>query len=79
MSEWHLVTVRYELWDGDVTSASLLPMPQTGIMDVLQVIFVDGEWEVSSTDPTAHASWKGRAPSRQEAVLNYLKARLGIE
>lgn len=72
-----LITIRYEMWNGDVTQHFLLPMPKIGITEVLRVTFTDGQWIVTSNEPGASPEWVGRDEYNQIAILNYLKARLG--
>ncbi len=73
-----VITVRYEVHERDITGDFLAPMPTIGICEVLQVDFVDGWWQVTNPDPSASRNWIGRAEYKQEAILNYLKARLGM-
>jgi hypothetical protein len=74
-----LITIRYDLHEGDITKYALEPTPNVGIYEVLQArYFVDGVWEVTSTEPGAHPSWVGHGLHKQEAILDYLKARLGM-
>jgi hypothetical protein len=73
-----LVTIRFDLHEGDITKYALVPTPHIGIEEVLHVQLIDGVWEVSSTDPETHKSWVGRGTSKHRAILDYLKARLGM-
>jgi hypothetical protein len=73
-----LITVNYEVHDGDVTGYFLVPMPKIGIWEVLQVDCVHGWWQVTNPSASASRNWVGRAENRQEAILDYLKARLGV-
>jgi hypothetical protein len=73
----HILTVRYEVHDGDVTDQFLWPLGHTSIIEVCRARFVDGQWEVTSNDAAAPIAWVGHAEYKQEAILNYLKARLG--
>ena len=73
-----LITIRYEMHNGDATKYALEPTPNIGIYEVLQARLIDGRWEVSSTDPVAHKSWIGHGRYKQEAIFEYLKARLGM-
>ncbi|HLZ64406.1 MAG TPA: hypothetical protein VKR06_46355 [Ktedonosporobacter sp.] len=77
MSE-DIITLRYEVWDRDITSDFLPPVPKIGIEEVLSVDFQGGLWVVRSTEDGASPWWIGRAENKQEAILNYLKARLGL-
>ena len=74
----NVITVRYEYWKGDVmTSQLLLPMPNIGICDILQVTLLDsGEYEVTSSETIPQSF--GRGASEQDAILNYLYARLTL-
>lgn len=78
MTQTTLVTIRYELHEGDVTKWAIRPTPNIGIDEVLQARLVMGAWEVTSTEQDAHPSWVGVGGCKQEAILDYLKARLGI-
>jgi hypothetical protein len=73
-----LITLRYELHEGDVTSHFLVPMPKVGICEVLRVDFVDGQWEVTNPEAQPEWGWIGKHSSRQIAILEYLKRRLGM-
>lgn len=73
-----LITVNFRMWEGDITPAFLHPVAKVGLFEVLRVTFADGQWEVTSTAPDASPNWIGRSESRQGAILNYLKARLGL-
>lgn len=74
----HTLTVRFELWEGDVTPHRLLPMPNTGICEVVHADFREGEWHIVNAEPNAPRAWTGHAEIKQVAILAYLKARLGI-
>lgn len=71
------ITMRYEVWNGDITPHFLLPVPEIGITEVLNVTFFDGKWTVMSNEPGASPEWIGRHEYRQIAILKYLQARLG--
>jgi hypothetical protein len=73
-----LITIRYELHNGDATKYALEPTPHVGIYEVLQARLIMGAWEVTSTEPGTHPSWVGHGGYKQEAILDYLKARLGM-
>jgi len=73
------LTLRYEVHEGDVTAQFLMPLPETGIADVVQATIADdGQWTITGADADAHPSWVGRGEYKHEAILNYLKARLGM-
>lgn len=74
----HTITVRFEIHEGDVTDRLLMPLPKVGTCEVLQVAFADGQWEVTNADTTQPQQWRGRAEYKYDAVLNYLRARLGM-
>lgn len=73
-----LITVNFEMWEGDITPAFLHPVAKVGLLEVLRVTFADGQWEVTSTQPNASPQWVGHGEYKQEAILNYLKTRLGL-
>ena len=74
----HLITVHYEVHDGDVTGYFLVPLPKIGIWEVLKVDLVESQWKVTNSSPSASRNWIGRAEMQQEAILDYLKKRLGM-
>ena len=39
----------------------------------------DGRWKVTQPGPDGHPSWVGRHVFQHAAILDYLKARLGIQ
>ena len=71
------VTISYQVHEGK-EQPDRFAMPQIGILETLRVNFVDGQWEVTSTETDASPNWIGRSESRQGAILNYLKTRLGV-
>jgi hypothetical protein len=72
-------TIRYEVHEGDVTERFLMPIPETGIADVVHATIADdGQWTITGADADAHPSWIGRGEYKREAILNYLKMRLGL-
>lgn len=71
-----LITIRYEVWNGDASTGFLGPMPRVIIMEVLRITLADGAWIVTSNEPNASPEWIGRDETKQVAILNYLKARL---
>lgn len=73
-----VITVHYEVHERDIASDFLAPMPTIGICEVLQVDFIKGWWRVTNPDTSASRNWVGRAEYKQEAILNYLKTRLGM-
>ena len=78
MSKLEIITIQYDVWNEDVTERSPLPMPNVGLFEVLSVEMIDGIWEVRSTRPEDPKAWIGRGENRQGAILDYLKARLGL-
>jgi hypothetical protein len=72
-------TVHLQIHEGDIRSEfPYPPMPRVGILEVLGSKLVDGLWIVTNADPEAPTVWVGRADNHNEAILEYLKARLGI-
>jgi hypothetical protein len=73
------LTIRYEVHEGDVSQQFLWPLAKTAIVDVVQATHEDdGAWAITSTEQDASPSWIGHGEYKQEAILNYLKARLGL-
>lgn len=73
------LTIQFQIHEGDVRSEfPYPPMPRVGILEVLALKFVDGHWVITKADPEAPTVWVGRADSHNEAILEYLKVRLGI-
>lgn len=72
------ITIRFEIHEGDVTPQFLWPTPHIGIMEVLDVDFVGGQWEVTNPEAAPSWQWIGRAEWRIGAILDYLRARLGM-
>lgn len=73
-----LITIRFDIHECDITKYAIVPTPHIGIEEVLQARLIMGAWEVTSTEPGAHPSWIGHGGYKQEAILDYLKARLGM-
>lgn len=72
-------TVILAIHEGDVRAERPYPMPRVEITEVLvSKLLGDGSWIIVNADPDAPTLWTGRADSHNEAILNYLKARLGI-
>lgn len=69
------MTIHYEVWDGDITSHFLAPMPRTGITAVARARLEQGRWVVGSED--GGVFFAGTGDNRHEAITNYLLARLG--
>jgi hypothetical protein len=70
------LTVKLEIHDGDVTDQRLWPLGQTAITDVVRASFVDGEWTIAGE--VGNVPFAGRAEYKQDAILNYFRARLAI-
>lgn len=69
-----ILTVRYEVHEGDVTREAAWPLGQTALTEMVQANFAQGEWTISGQ--VGDVSFAGRGESRQKAVLQYLEARL---
>jgi hypothetical protein len=73
----HTLTIRFEIHDGDVTPQFLWPLAQTALTDVVQATFTDGKWTISAT--VGDFRFVGEpAEYKNQAILNFLKARLGL-
>ena len=70
------IRVKLEIWKEDSVST----MPTIGIDEQLQIALQhdDGQWLVTNPEPDAFSGWVGRDDSFNGAVLNYLKAHLGL-
>lgn len=77
MSEPDTITIRFEVHEGDVTQERW-PTPQVGILEVLEVDLIEGQWIVTDPDAQPEWHWEGRSDWRLLAILDYLRARLGI-
>lgn len=73
-----IITVKFEIHEGDVTDPFLWSCPKTGILEVLHINWVDGAWEVTNPEAKPEWNWVGRADNYHLAILDYLQARLGI-
>ena len=61
--------------DQDLTSKSLI----VGLLETLECSYLEGGYvQVISLEPDAFPGWVGIGESRNEAILEYLKKRLGI-
>jgi hypothetical protein len=78
MSNTQTLTIRFDIHDGDVTTQFLWPLPKTGIAEVVQATLENGQWTITSAEQDASSKWIGHGQYKQEAILNYLKARLGL-
>jgi hypothetical protein len=67
-------TVELNIWDGEKHDEH--DMPSVGILQTLDVEFVDGEWRVTGEE--GGTTWHGRGENQHEAVLNWLADRLGL-
>lgn len=71
-----ILTIRFEIHDGDVTEQFLWPLGQTALTDVVQAYFESGTWIISGN--AGNVPFAGAAESKKQAILNYLAARLGL-
>jgi hypothetical protein len=72
------LTVRFEIHEGDVTRQRPWPLPRVGILEILEIDFVEGQWVVTDPDAAPEWGWTGQSEWRIQAILNYLQARLGM-
>jgi hypothetical protein len=72
----HTLTIRFEVHEGDVTKQLLWPLGQTTLTEVVQASFAQGGWIVAGE--TGGVPFAGRGEYKQQAILNYLAARLAL-
>jgi hypothetical protein len=77
MSNPETLTIRFEVYPGDVTEQYYPPTPNPGIEDVVQAINESGTWTVSS-EVEDHTFTGQPAQNKDQAILNYLQARLDL-
>lgn len=70
------LTIRFEVYVGDVAGQYFPPMPNPGIEEVVQSVFTDGRWVVSGE--VGGVPFAGSAESKDQAILNFLQARLDL-
>lgn len=79
-----IITLEYQLYEGDVRPATtgLYHFPLgtmfVGLLETLHINRVDGRWEVTNPKDDPERNWVGHADNQQLAILDYLRARLGI-
>lgn len=78
------ITIQFNVYEGDVKAdpARHYHLPsetmRTGILETLHVNFVNGQWEVTNPEAKPEWNWVGRSEWQHHAILDYLRARLGI-
>lgn len=77
MNQPETLTIRFDVYQGDVTEQYYPPTPSPSIEDVVQASLVDGGWIISGEVEGHHFTGQP-AQSKDQAVLNYLHARLGL-
>ena len=76
MNKPEILTIRFEVYPGDISEQYYPPMPNPGIEEMVQVVFTDGRWVVSGE--VGGVPFAGAAESKNQAILNYLEARLDL-
>lgn len=79
-----IATLSFRVFEGDVepdpNRSWLWPLEalRIGLDEALHINWVNGQWEVTNPrdDPDRH--WVGHAENQNLAILDYLRARLGI-
>jgi hypothetical protein len=71
------LTIRFEVYPMDISEQYYPPLPNPGIEDVAQASIENGLWTISATVGDHHFVGEP-AEDKNEAILNFLKVRIGL-